>query len=86
MKKQEMLERKVQSEKNYQALIKELEASGCRYHHSAYFRGYVSRVDYPDVKQYDGKYGRGVKVLLPSHRSTRYAVVEYYIQIEDQEV
>ena len=86
MKKQETLKRKAQSERDYQELINKLEASGYRYHHSAYFRGYVSRVDYPDVKQYDGKYGRGVKVLLPSHRSTRYAVAEYYIQTEDQEV
>lgn len=86
MKKQEMLTKKAQSEKNYQALVNELEASGYRYHHSAYIRGYVSRINYPDVRQYDGKYGRGVKVLLPNHRSTRYAVVEYYIQTEDQEI
>ena len=85
MKKQEMLERKAQSERDYQELINELEAGGYRYHHSAYARGYVSRVNYPDVKQYDGRYGRGVKVLLPSHRSTRYAVAEYYIKEEDQD-
>jgi hypothetical protein len=83
MKKQEMLEKKARSEKEYQALINELEASGYRYSHSAYARGYVSRVNYPDVKQYAGKYGRGVKVLLPNHRSTRYAVVEYYIREEE---
>ena len=64
MKKQEILNRKAQSERDYQELINKLEASGYKYSHSAYFRGYVSRVDYPDVKQYDGKYGRGVKVLL----------------------
>jgi hypothetical protein len=86
MKKQEILNRKAQSEKNYQKLINELEASGFQYHHSAYARGYVSRVNYPDVKQYDGRYGRGVKVLLPNHKSTRYAVAEYYIQTEDQEI
>jgi hypothetical protein len=86
MKKQEMLERKVQSEKNYQALVNELEASGYKYSHSAYIRGYISRVNYPDVRQYAGKYGRGVKVLLPSRNSTRYAVAEYYIQTEDQEI
>ena len=85
MKKQEMLERKVQSEKNYQALVNELEASGFKYHHRAYSRGYVSRVSYPDVRQYDGRYGRGVKVLLPNHRSTRYAVAEYYIREEDRQ-
>ena len=86
MKKQEMLERKAQSERDYQELINELEAGGYRYHHSAYARGYVSRVNYPDVRQYDGRYGRGYKVLLPSRNSTRYAVVEYYIQTEDQEL
>jgi hypothetical protein len=86
MTKQEMLEKKARSEKEYQALINELEASGYRYHHSAYIRGYVSRVSYPDVEQYAGKYGRGVKVLLPSRKSTRYAVAEYYIQTEDQEI
>jgi hypothetical protein len=83
MKKQEMLEKKARSEKEYQALINELEASGYRYHHSAYIRGYVSRVSYPDVEQYAGKYGRGVKVLLPSRKSTRYAVAEYYISEEE---
>ena len=86
MKKHEMLERKAQSERDYQELINKLEASGFRYHHSAYARGYVSRVNYPDVRQYDGRYGRGYKVLLPSRNSTRYAVVEYYIQTEDQEL
>ncbi len=86
MKKQEILNRTAQSAKNYQELINKLESSGYRYSHSAYFRGYVSRVNDPDVRQYDGRYGRGVKVLLPSRNSTRYAVVEYYIQIEDQEI
>jgi hypothetical protein len=86
MKKQEILNRKAQSERDYQELINKLEASGYRYSHSAYARGYVSRVSYPEVRQYAGKYGRGVKVLLPNHRSTRYAVAEYYIQTEDQEI
>ena len=86
MKKQVMIERKAQSERDYQELINKLEASGYKYHHSAYIRGYISRVNYPDVRQYAGKYGRGVKVLLPNHKSTRYAIAEYYIQTEDQEL
>ena len=58
-------------------------ANGTLYlHHSAYFRGYVSRklqaselYGYP----YKGRFGTGYTVDIPTHMSTRYSVRLYFI-------
>ncbi len=52
----------------------------CTFHHSAYYRGYVSRrltIGY--IKPYQGRYGSGYKIYKPNWGSTRYSVVEYWI-------
>ena len=51
-------------------------------HHTAYHKGYVSRivlyVDLP-VVPYKGRFGTGYTVDLPSYESTRYCRRQYYI-------
>lgn len=51
-------------------------------HHTAYYRGYVSRkedlVELP-ANPYEGRFGRGYTVDLPSYVSTRYCRRQYYI-------
>ena len=51
-------------------------------HHTAYYKGYVSRkVVYDDlpVVPYKGRFGTGYTVDLPSYESTRYCRRQYYI-------
>ena len=52
---------------------------GFEYHHTAAERGYVSRKVECVVKPYVGRFGIGVKVLMPRTDSTRYVYVSYYI-------
>lgn len=51
-------------------------------HHTAYYKGYVSRkADYDSlpVIPYKGRFGEGYIVDLPSYESTRYCRRQYYI-------
>ena len=51
-------------------------------HHSAYYKGYVSRVaDYSELPAvpYKGRFGTGYTVILPSYESTRFCRILYYI-------
>ena len=52
---------------------------GFEYHHTATERGYVSRKVECVVKPYVGRFGIGVKVLIPRTDTTRYVYVLYYI-------
>lgn len=49
-------------------------------HHTAWGRGYVSRKTAGKVEPYEGRWGKGYKVLRPSWDSTRYIRVEYYVE------
>ena len=60
--------------------IEELENAGYKYHHTALFRGYVSRkIDY-QILPYEGRFGVGYKVLKPNPNSHNYSWVEYYVK------
>lgn len=51
-------------------------------HHTAYYKGYVSRkadYDHLPVTPYKGRFGTGYTVDLPSYRSTRYCRRQYYV-------
>lgn len=51
-------------------------------HHTAYYKGYVSRTaDYDDlpVHPYKGRFGIGYTVDLPSYQSTQYCRRQYYV-------
>ena len=51
-------------------------------HHTAYYKGYVSRkAVYDDlpVFPYKGRFGTGYIVDLPSYESTRYCRRQYFI-------
>lgn len=52
---------------------------GKKLHHSALARGYVSRKTEGVVEQYEGRFGKGVKVCKPNFGSSRYMIVEYWI-------
>lgn len=51
-------------------------------HHTSYAKGYVSRkADYDSlpVFPYQGRYGTGYTVYLPSYESTQYCRIQYYV-------
>lgn len=62
---------------NYEKLVK---SKKYYFHHSAYFRGYVSRVGDYGVEKYNGRFGKGYKVYVPNWNSTTYSFVRYYIE------
>ena len=47
--------------------------------HTSLFRGYVSRVDGPDVVPYKGRFGEGYALLSPNWDSTNYSYITYYV-------
>lgn len=51
----------------------------CYHHHTAAARGYISRKIDELVKEYNGKFGRGYKVMKPRFDTTQYIYVEYWI-------
>ena len=57
----------------------ELKKLGFRFDHTATERGYVSRKVECVVKPYVGRFGIGVKVLMPRTDTTRYVYASYYI-------
>ena len=64
------------NEKDHEAILK-----GCKYHHSAWARGYVSRkLTFGLINKYKGKFGEGFTVDKPSDGKTRYHVIEYWIK------
>lgn len=64
---------------NYEQILKDV---GYRYHHTASSYGYVTRrFDIPlTVAQYEGRFGKGVKVFIPRFDTTRFSNVEYWIK------
>lgn len=63
--------------------VEELDASPDYYlHHTASYRGYVSRVNGPIVEPYRGKFGEGYVVRSPRWDTTTYAYITYYIKCD----
>lgn len=56
--------------------------AGLVYHHSALASGYVSRKLAAVVEPYDGRFGRGFRVLTTNYRSTQYCNVAYYVHAD----
>ena len=49
------------------------------YHHTAWARGYISRVTGAEIREYHGRFGDGYRVDSPSWESTSYYYVNYYV-------
>lgn len=49
-------------------------------HHSAWYRGYVSRKLDGIAEPYNGRFGCGWKIFRPSWASTTYCHVEYWVE------
>ena len=56
--------------------------TNARYHHTSYFRGYVSKKRYPDgqKEQYNGRFGKGYTIKYHNTKSTTYAFIAYYVE------
>ena len=52
-----------------------------RFHHSALARGYI-KVGMTVEKPYKGRFGVGKKILKNNHVSSRFCIVEYWIETE----
>jgi len=52
-----------------------------KYSHTSLKRGYVSRKNPEGLKvPYNGRFGKGIKILNPNWGSTRYCFVAYYLE------
>lgn len=56
-----------------------LKNKGYLYDHVSTVSGYVSRKKEFEIKPYVGRFGLGVKVLVPRHDTSRYVYCMYYI-------
>lgn len=52
-------------------------------HHTASYRGYVSRKSDGEVYEYDGKFGKGFCIYKPRWDSSTYCYVEYWVETDE---
>lgn len=52
------------------------------HHHTAMYRGYVSVKSNGEVEKYNGRYGKGYKILKHNPDSTTYCYCDYAIEVE----
>lgn len=64
---------------NREKLFYELQENGYIYDHTSTLSGYISRKKEFEIIPYIGRFGIGVKVLLPRFDSSRYIYCMYYI-------
>lgn len=48
-------------------------------HHTAFFRGYVSRKSEGIVEPYEGKFGSGYTLKTPFYNSSTYSHITYFV-------
>lgn len=51
-----------------------------KYHHTATELGYIRKAENHSKVSYKGRFGKGYKKLIQHPNSTRYHLVEYYIE------
>jgi hypothetical protein len=65
-----------------QAEINNLESAGYHQHHAAWAKGYFCRREF-EKSPYQGKFGEGFILDVPSWETTRYHRVMYFIKKEE---
>ena len=63
--------------------LQDLMTAGFKPHHTALTAGYVRKASSGIVLPYDGRFGKGFKLLTHNPNSTRYCWVTYLIQPEE---
>lgn len=64
---------------NKQRLLYQLQDNGYIFDHVSTLSGYISRKKEYELSPYMGRFGIGVKVLIPRYDSSRYIYCMYYI-------
>lgn len=52
-------------------------------HHTAMYRGYVSVKSKGELEKYNGRYGKGYKILKHNPNSTSYCLCVYAIEVKE---
>lgn len=63
-------------------IVNILGEDGYKLHHSASAPDYMSRLCPARLEPYEGRFGSGIAVHIPSWRTNRYHNIEYYIKEE----
>lgn len=71
--------------KNYEELNKYVKEHNLIGHHMSTYRKYVSRKKTLEVEPYEGRFGKGIRVLFPRWDSSIYCNCQYYIERGDEE-
>lgn len=63
-------------------MTRKINGKKCYEHHTSTFRGYVSRrLTAPLYEEYDGRFGKGFRELIPNWDSSQYSYVRYWIAV-----
>jgi len=49
------------------------------YHHTALGKGYLSKINSPQIVEYKGKYGKGYKIIYQTNEYKNMHRIDYYI-------
>ena len=60
--------------------VERIKADGYKYHHTGSRRGYVSRRMCGNIEEYEGRFGKGIVLVLPRHDTTQSVNLMYWIK------
>lgn len=60
--------------------IKTLVQNGYGLHHTSVIMGYVSRKTWARIELYEGRFGKGFKLLEPRYDTSRFVYCTYYVK------
>lgn len=70
------------TQEELKSTIKVLVQNGYSLHHTSVISGYVSRKTWARIELYEGRFGKGFKLLEPRDDTSRFVYCTYYVKGE----
>ena len=70
------------TQEELKSAIKTLVQNGYSLHHTSAIAGYVSRKIWARIELYEGRFGKGFKILEPRYDTSRFVYCAYYVKGE----
>lgn len=70
------------TQEELKSAINTLVQNGYSLHHTSVATGYVSRKTWARIEVYDGRFGKGFKILEPRYDTSRFVYCAYYVKGE----
>ena len=68
------------TQEELKSAINTLVQNGYSLHHTSVIVGYVSRKTWARIELYEGRFGKGFKILEPRYDTSRFVYCAYYVK------